>query len=70
MGKTEFLINLYLHDLSQFRRPKYQIKLFPLGLPNIDEEIENIKNDRKKTILLLDAFDEDPQALYATTRLD
>ena len=64
MGKTTFMINLYLRYLHQFRGAKYQIKLFPLGFPDIDKKIEAIKENRGNTILLLDAFDEDPQALH------
>ncbi len=64
MGKTTFLINLYLRYINQFRQPDYQIKLFPLGFPEIDKEIEKIPDDEKRqTILLLDAFDEDIQAV-------
>lgn len=62
MGKTTFLINLYLHYINQFRKPTYHIRLLPLGFPDIDREIEKIE-DKRQTILLLDAFDEDMQAV-------
>ena len=63
MGKTTFLINLYLRYIDQCWGGKYQIKLFPLGWGReIDEHIENLP-EKKNTILLLDAFDEDIQAL-------
>ncbi|MBN1547263.1 MAG: DUF1566 domain-containing protein, partial [Syntrophaceae bacterium] len=63
MGKTTFLINLYLRYIDQCWGAKYQIKLFPLGWGReIDEHIENLP-EKKNTILLLDAFDEDIQAL-------
>lgn len=63
MGKTTFMINLYLKYIKQFRR-NYKIKLLPLGFPNIDEEIDKIGDEEKeKTILLLDAFDEDNKAV-------
>jgi hypothetical protein len=65
MGKTTFLINLYLRYLEQFFGARYQIKLFPLGFPELDKEIEKISDDdKRKTILLLDAFDEDIQAVH------
>ncbi|MBD3308768.1 DUF1566 domain-containing protein [candidate division KSB3 bacterium] len=65
MGKTTFLINLYLRYIEQFFGAKYQIKLFPLGFPGIDEELAKIPDDeRRQTILLLDAFDEDIQAVH------
>ena len=38
------------------------IKLFPLGSPDIWKDIEKIENKRD-TILLLDAFDEDIKAV-------
>jgi hypothetical protein len=38
MGKTTFLINLYLRYINQFRQPAYRIKLFPFGFPEIDKE--------------------------------
>jgi hypothetical protein len=64
MGSTTFLINLYLRYADQFFKPSYQIKLFPLGFPNIDKEIEKISDAKKRnTILLLDAFNEDVKAL-------
>jgi hypothetical protein len=64
MGKTTFLINLYLRYIDQFFRPQYQIKLLPFAFPEIDKEIEKIPNDvKRQTILLLDAFDEDIQAV-------
>lgn len=68
MGKTTFLINLYLkynkswYWYSPFRLFKPNIKLFPLGHPNIFEDISKVKN-KKNTILLLDAFDEDVAAI-------
>ena len=62
MGKTTFLINLYLRYIDQFVKPPYDIELFPLGYPNIDEKITAIEA-KSNTILLLDAFDEDTQAL-------
>jgi hypothetical protein len=65
MGKTTFLINLYLRYIEQFFGAHYQIKLFPLGWPEIDKEIEKIPDEQKRqTILLLDAFDEDMQAVH------
>ncbi len=64
MGKTTFMINLYLAYKRQwaFGGIKYNIELFPLGYPDILKEIESVKNP-EDTILLLDAFDEDTEAL-------
>ena len=54
MGKTTFMINLYIRYKNAFRSPyappKYDIKLFPLGYPNILEDIEKVK-DKENTIL-------------------
>jgi hypothetical protein len=68
MGKTTFLINLFLNyarnpvrNLSGSNDDQ-PIKLFPLGSPDIWADIKNIKNKRD-TILLLDAFDEDIKAV-------
>ncbi len=62
-GKTSFLINLYLkYALKLFK--SHKIKLLPLGFPNIDHEISKIcDNEKKTTILLLDALDEDHNAI-------
>ncbi len=61
MGKTTFMINLYLRYNSFFNIGRqYTIKLLPFGEKRILEKIEEIKQkvDVSKTILLLDAFDE------------
>ncbi len=66
MGKTTFLINLYISYKNQLTffstNPKYDIKLFPLGKQGILDDIVSI-DDKDNTILLLDAFDEDLEAL-------
>ncbi len=64
MGKTTFLLNLYLRYIDQFFGVNYQIKLLPFNFPDIDKEIEKIPDkEKRQTILLLDAFDEDIQAV-------
>jgi hypothetical protein len=69
MGKTTFLINLFLSYVSKpwknlFGNFEHQkIKLLPLGSPDIWQDIENVSDkDKLNTILLLDAFDEDIKA--------
>jgi len=67
MGKTTFLINLYLEYKNQWKNifqltNLHDIVLFPLGNPDVLQDIEKIEN-KKDTILLLDAFDEDIKAL-------
>ncbi|SDK25571.1 hypothetical protein SAMN05421823_102267 [Catalinimonas alkaloidigena] len=63
MGKSTLMVNLYIEYSSYFFR-KYDIKLFTLGHPQTLEDIKKIKDDyrEKKTILLLDGFDEDSEA--------
>jgi hypothetical protein len=64
MGKTTFLINLYLRYVSKpinnliSRSSLPKMRLFPLGSPDIWSDINEIE-DKRNTILLLDAFDEE-----------
>lgn len=60
MGKTTFMINLYVKYNSFFNfNKKYKIKLLPFGDTRILDLIKEIKSEEaKNTILLLDAFDE------------
>ncbi|OQP59664.1 hypothetical protein A3860_36455 [Niastella vici] len=61
MGKTTFMINLYLEYNSFFSYPReYEMKLFRFSNPDTINEVKAIKpEDAKRTILLLDALDED-----------
>lgn len=64
MGKTTFLLNLYLKFLFQWFRKRYNVRFLPMGAPDLDKEIDGVDNKEKKnTVLLLDGFDEDPKAL-------
>lgn len=68
MGKTTFMINLYLSYKFKTRwlwqRPKFDIKLFPMGHPKTIERINSMSSAEKENcILLLDAFDEDNDAI-------
>lgn len=61
MGKTTFMINLYLkyNSFWSYRR-ECDIKLFRFSIPDTINQIKAIKTeDAKRTILLLDALDED-----------
>jgi formylglycine-generating enzyme required for sulfatase activity len=62
MGKTTFMVNLYLSYHSFFnRRRKFKMRLLRFSHPDTMAEIKAIKNEEaKNTILLLDALDEDP----------
>lgn len=60
MGKTTFMINLYITYNSRFNR-KLDIKLIPFGDERIIEKLKELSKNQKEannTILLLDAFDE------------
>ena len=64
MGKTTFMINLYLRFLQRqrYRSQRFEIMLMPLGYPNLLDRIGRIR-DPEHTILLLDGLDEDQQAV-------
>jgi len=65
MGKTTFMINLYVQYTSFFNLGrKYKIRLFPFGDARILEQIKKIESkEAPQTILLLDAFDEDKKLI-------
>jgi len=60
MGKTSLLAMLKLIRLTSFWPRQYECELFKLGEKTL-EEVENI-DEKRKTILLLDALDEDKTA--------
>lgn len=64
MGKTTFMLNLYMAYLKrkQVGRASFNIKLMPLGYPDLLKRIDQIE-DQENTILLLDGLDEDTQAI-------
>ncbi len=60
MGKTTFMINLYVNYHAKYGR-KHKIKLIPFGDDRILEHLKELgkkQDETKNTILLLDAFDE------------
>ena len=66
MGKTAFLLNYYARHRRRWgwRLPGIELKLVPLNQPDANEMIKAVPEaDRKKTILFLDALDEDQQAI-------
>lgn len=69
MGKTTFSLNLYRKYNSNIRfllrKNRYNLVLIPLGYDNADEHIKNLKDDKThlNTILILDALDEDNNAI-------
>lgn len=71
MGKTTFLRKLYIKYRSKLHQNKI-IKYYPLSFTRVLEEIESVPlEDKYKTILLLDALDEDKYAIENSySRLD
>ena len=64
MGKTTFMLNLYMAYLrrKQVGKAPFFIRLMPLGYPDLLKRIDQIPN-QERTILLLDGLDEDTQAI-------
>lgn len=62
MGKTSFCINYYSRELQKNTDQRRPIVIIPLGRPNALEHIKGIE-EKRKTVLFLDAFDEDPKAV-------
>lgn len=63
MGKTTFLLRLYRECLRKFLSPKKpSVTLIPLSDPNCITKIQKIE-DPENTILLLDALDENIEAI-------
>jgi len=66
MGKTAFLLNYYARHRRRWRwrRRGIELKLVPLNQPDAGETIAAVPDaDRKKTVLFLDALDEDQKAI-------
>jgi len=62
MGKSSFVINYYAHNLKLQKRKRHRLAVVPLGIPNALEAIARIDN-KKETVIFLDAFDEDTEAI-------
>ncbi len=60
MGKTSVLMMLKLVHLYQFWQPEYDCLLLKLGTDTLDKL--RLHQNKAKTVLLLDALDEDPTA--------
>jgi hypothetical protein len=61
MGKSSFMLNYYAHFMVKSKR-MYSLVLLPLGIPDVDDKIKAV-SDKKHTVLLLDALDEDTRAV-------
>lgn len=62
MGKSSFVLNYYAYNQQRPRKVRNRIAVVPLGIPNADEYIAKIE-DKRNTVLFLDAFDEDTKAV-------
>jgi hypothetical protein len=61
MGKSSFLLNYFVYFMLK-RKRAFSLELLPLGIPDVDEKIKAVQN-RKNTVLMLDALDEDTLAI-------
>ena len=61
MGKSSALINYCARHLRRLRKP-FKIALIPLGIKDADQRIKEVE-DKKSTVLFLDALDEDVLAI-------
>ena len=62
MGKTSFVLNYYARNQKLYGGKRHRLAVVPLGIPNALEEIKKIEN-KKDTVIFLDAFDEDTKAI-------
>jgi len=64
MGKTAFLLNYYARHRRRLRQRGIEVTLVPLNQPDAEKAISAVPEaDRKKTVLFLDALDEDQLAI-------
>lgn len=62
MGKSSFVLNYYIYNQRLPQRRRQRLAVVPLGIPNADDYINNIQ-DKRNTVIFLDAFDEDSRAI-------
>jgi hypothetical protein len=62
MGKTTLLLNFFARELDKRKAQRREVAIVPLGRPDADAQIKAVANKRS-TILLLDALDEDTLAI-------
>lgn len=64
-GKTSFVLNYYARNYQLPEQKQQKIVIIPLGMPDAEKYIADIK-DQEKTAIFLDAFDEDTEAITRT----
>ena len=62
MGKTSFVLNYYAYNQRKIPKDRWRLAVVPLGHPEADTYIAAIEN-KEDTVIFLDAFDEDTQAI-------
>lgn len=62
MGKTSFLLHYYARNRRRKAKDQKRIAVVPLGRPDVEERIASIESKRD-TVIFLDAFDEDTDAI-------
>ncbi|MEW5834257.1 MAG: hypothetical protein AB1832_04255 [Pseudomonadota bacterium] len=62
MGKTTLLLNFFARELRKPERRRREMALVPLGRADAEEQIKAV-TEKRSTILLLDALDEDTRAI-------
>jgi len=61
-GKSAFVLNYYARNRRRSWWQRHPLVVVPLGLPEVEKYIGEIKNKHKK-VLFLDGFDEDTKAV-------
>src|SRR6185437_6418851 len=63
MGKTSFLLNYYARNRRiRATERRHRIAVVPLGRPDVLNRLKEL-DDKRNTIIFLDAFDEDTKAI-------
>lgn len=62
MGKTSALMNYNIRQIRRRWKKYFGVKLIPLGIKDVIDKIKSVEN-KHGTVLFLDAFDEDIQAI-------
>lgn len=62
MGKTSFVIAYYARNLRLSKKKRRRLAIVPLSVPTALEDVAKI-DEKRNTILFLDALDEDVKAL-------
>ncbi|MDT4895927.1 MAG: hypothetical protein QOH25_1004 [Acidobacteriota bacterium] len=62
MGKSSFVLSYYARNQRLSKSRRQRLAIVPLGIPDALSEISKI-DDKKNTIIFLDAFDEDTKAI-------